>query len=223
MGRVLGAVSAALALVLLVACAPDVVPITGPTQVAPPPDVVSLAPAPACGDDAGGPDQDTRVLSSTDVWPAASYTGQGVHYYTLDPAACQGRLAATPVPLRPACQDGFPYFGEDDMLTEMARIGVTHIIEVQDDDMRADGTTVSTVNEMLLDLGDGAPGKLAAFVTECGAKLRGGYYSTTGSVGDTLLQIEPEFAVAMTFDRQATLTAAQRLDLLHRAVSIAAA
>jgi hypothetical protein len=222
MRRVMAAVSAALAISVLAACSPDVVPIAGPGQPTPTPEGTSPKPGPVCGDDTTGPDQEARMISPQDVWPGADFSGQGVQNFRLDPVACQARLIATPAPLRPTCENGFPYFTQDDMVTEMARIGVVHIAETQDLDLRADGSTVSTVDEVLLDLGIAAAPRVAALATGCGAERTAGYYTASaGSGDDTLLQIEPEFAVAVTFDQHVTLSDKQRADVLRRAVSLA--
>jgi hypothetical protein len=216
------AVLAALVIALLAGCSPDVVPMAGPSRPSPQ-DVISLGPMlGVCGDDPSVPDQSGRLLSPLDVWPAATYSGQGVQNYTLDPAACQARLVATPVALMPNCAAAFPYFENDDLLTEMARIGVVHIAQTQDMDMRADGSTVSEVDEVVLDLGVTSAPKIAALATGCGAtRIAGHYTSTSGSGSATVLQIESEFAVVVTFDRRVTLTEAQRTAVLKRALSLA--
>jgi hypothetical protein len=212
-----------LVIALLAGCSPDVVPVAGPNPPSPIRDVTSLGPTPGvCGDDPSASDQSGRLLSPLDVWPKATYSGQGVQNYTLDPAACQARLAATPAPLVPNCAADFPYFGKDDLVTEMARIGVVHIAETQDMDMRADGSTVSEVDEVLLDLGVTSAPKIAALATGCGATRTAGHYtSTSGSGGAWVLQIESEFAVVVTFDRRVTLTEAQRAAVLKHAMSLA--
>jgi hypothetical protein len=216
------AILAALVIAVLAGCSPDIVPVAGPNPPRPARDVTSVVPTLGlCGDDPNASDHLGRLLSPIDVWPRAAYSGQGAQNYTLDPAACQARLVATPAPLVPNCAADFPYFEDDDLVTEMARLGVVHIAETQDMDMRADGGTVSEVDEVLLDLGVTSAPKIAALATGCGATRAAGHYtSTSGSGSTTVLQIESGFAVVVTFDRRVTLTAAQRATVLKRAVTL---
>jgi hypothetical protein len=59
------------------------------------------------------------TLTPHDVWPTATKTGQAFANYTLDPAACAHALSVTPNPEPVRCDLGFPFFPDDERVTEL--------------------------------------------------------------------------------------------------------
>jgi hypothetical protein len=203
----------------LVACTPDVVPVAG------------AHPQPAVAESTGGADAvcgpddsaeaDRFMLTRNDIWRDVASVGQGFSNYTLDPAACAASLAATPNPEPVACNLNFPYFPDDEEVTELARIGVTGIHTAQELKIGDDGVVVSTMRETVLDLSGDAGAGVLRLASKCGAKpLVSGYATTNDGVIDMLLDIFPMRAVAVTFDAQSGLSSAQKQGLLARALSL---
>ena len=200
------------------ACTPDVVRVAG---AHPQPAVAQSTGANAvCGLDDSA-EADRYMLTRNDIWRDAPSVGQGFSNYTLDPAACAASLAATPNPEPVACDLNFPYFPDDEEVTELARIGVVGIHTAQELKVNGDGVVVSTMHETVLDLSGTAGVGVLRFARKCGAKpLASGYATTSGGVIDMLLEIDEVHAVAVTFDDHSGLTNVQKRDLLARAVSL---
>jgi hypothetical protein len=224
MRRVAAAVARAAAVVVAVAltaaCAPDVMPVREPSGLRiddGPPSTPPSSPAGVCGSvDAGNFD---ILLSPQDIRPKASTWGQGEASYLLEPDACQSRLAATPFPASPLCQLEFPYFTEDVMVTEFARMGITSVEIGQDYNMRSDDTILSTVREVIAALGAEGGSGLADLAQLCGAQQDGNRYTaTTHGAINMVLQVDPDQVIALVFDEKANLTNAQKLALLDKAI-----
>jgi len=219
MRRVAAAVAAAIAVALIAACAPDVMPVREPSGLqidGGPPSAPSSAEG-ICGSVEGG--NFDILLSPQDIWPKASTWGQGEASYLFEPDACQARIAADPHPASPLCQLECPYFTEDVMITEFARMGITSAEIGQDYNMRSDDTILSTVREVIAVVGaDGGSG-LADLAQLCGAQQDLNRYTATahGAI-NMVLQVGPDQVVALVFDEKANLTNAQKLALLDAAV-----
>ena len=238
------AMAGVLVSVAIAACSPDVVPMSGrsASQESNSRTVASVGASPPgnaapsangapqtngvgtgtnglCGRD-DSPDAARSMLSASDVWPRASGRGQGFANYQLDPAACQARLAAHPIPQLTDCNLGFPYYTDE--RTELARIGVLgyHIGEMVN--VNADGTASSTVLEVMLDLGSAAAHNVAALALSCGAHgAHGDLVTISNGVLTMLLRVGTTHAVALNFDSSTGLSNAQKTKLLNRAMVLA--
>jgi hypothetical protein len=203
----------------LAGCTADVVPVAG---ARPQPAVAeSTGSADAmCGPDDSA-DADRFMLTRNDVWPDEASVGQGFSNYTLDPVACAANLAATPNPEPVDCEVNFPYFPDNEEVTELARLGVVGIHAAQELKVGDDGVVISAVHETVLDLRDDAGAQVLRVAGKCGAKpFAGGYATAKGGVIDMLLDVDPTHAVAVTFDEHSGLTNDQKQDLLARAVAL---
>jgi hypothetical protein len=101
------------------ACSPD--PVRVPTDTPAPQSSDTAATALGlCGLDYSGR-ASRYTLTPHDVWPTATKTGQAFANYTLDPAACAHALSVTPNPEPVQCDLGFPFFPDDERVTELAR------------------------------------------------------------------------------------------------------
>ena len=215
------AIAAALAAMVtagLTACTADVVPVAGAHPQ--PVDASAADPHTVCGPDASSK-ADRFMLTSVDIWPDVASVAQGFANYTLDPAACTATLAATPNPEPIACNLNFPYYPDNEKVTELARINIVGIHTAQELKVGDDGVVISAVHETVLDLNGNAGSDVVRLARKCGAKpFVGGYATTTGGVIDMLLELDEVHAVAVTFDDHSGLTNAQKKDLLARAVSL---
>src|SRR5262245_21195235 len=215
------AIAATIAAVALAACTSDVMP-TGRHR--PVPDAAALnAPAPVtlCGVD-GSTRAGVFMLTQRDVWPDSSTTRQGYTNYTLDPAACAGVLAATPRPQPVDCGVGFPYYPQNQQVSELARINVVAFHVAQLLNVASDGTVASTVSEVVLNLGPGSGPEVEALARRCGAQTTAGVLHTSirGSI-DMILQVDASRVVALTFDLHTRFTNAQKVALLNKAEALA--
>ncbi|HEY7174384.1 MAG TPA: hypothetical protein VH442_05655 [Micromonosporaceae bacterium] len=221
--------AAAVVAVALAGCTTDVIP-TG--HNAPAATSQFAAPAPTlCG-----PDASTRasvfMLTQKDLWPDSSTTRQAYANYTLDPTACQGVLAATPNPEPVDCSEGFPYYPENQQVSELARIGIVAFHAAQLQDVASDGTVSSMVSEFVLNLAPGAGSQLVSLARRCGAQSNLGLLTSTvqGRI-EMVLQVgilssasrlpDASIAVALTFDEHATFTNEEKLELLNKAEALA--
>ncbi|HEY7175025.1 MAG TPA: hypothetical protein VH442_08920 [Micromonosporaceae bacterium] len=222
--------AAAVVVVALGGCTTDVIP-TGHNAPALATSQFA-APAPTlCG-----PDASTRasvfMLTQKDLWPDSSTTRQAYANYTLDPTACQTVLAATPNPEPVDCGEGFPYYPENQQISELARIGVVAFHAAQLQDVASDGTVSSMVSEFVLNLAPGAGTQLVSLARRCGAQSSLGLLTSTvqGRI-EMVLQVgilssasrlpDASIAVALTFDAHAPFTNEERLDLLNKAEALA--
>jgi hypothetical protein len=203
----------------LIACTPEVVPIAGahPRPVETP---STAAPDAVCGPDDSAK-ADRFMLTRDDIWEDAASVGQGFANYTLDPAACAAVLAATPKPEPVACDLNFPYYPDNEELTELARIKVVGLHTAEELKVGNDGVVVSAMHETVLDLSANAGTDVVRLARKCGAKrLAGVYGSTNGGVIDMLLESGATHAVAVTFDNHSGLTNVEKQELLDKAVSL---
>jgi hypothetical protein len=203
----------------LIACTPEIIPIAGahPRPVATP---STAAPYAVCGPDDSAK-ADRFMLTRDDIWEDAASVGQGFANYTLDPAACAAVLAATPNPEPVVCDLNFPYYPDNEELTELARINVVGVHMAQELKVGKDGVVVSAMHETVLDLSANAGPDVLRLARKCSAKPFAGVYgSTSGGVIDMLLEIDETHAVALTFDHHSGLTNVQKEDLLAKAVSL---
>jgi len=99
------------------ACSPDLVRVPTDTPVPQSADTAATALG-LCGLDYAG--RTSRyTLTPHDVWPSATKTGQAFANYTLDPAACAHALSVTPNPEPVHWDLGFPFFPDDERVTEL--------------------------------------------------------------------------------------------------------
>ena len=202
----------------LAACTADIVPVAGAHPQ--PVDASAADPHTVCGPDASSK-ADRFMLTSVDTWPDVASVAQGFANYTLDPAACTATLAATPNPEPIACDLNFPYYPDNEKVTELARINIVGIHTAQELKVGDDGVVISAVHETVLDLSGNAGSDVVRLARKCGAKpFVGGYVTANGGVIDMLLELDEVHAVAVTFDDHSGLTNAQKKDLLARAVSL---
>jgi hypothetical protein len=101
------------------ACLPDLVRV--PTDTPAPQSADTAATALGlCGLDYSGR-ASRYTLTPHDVWPTATKTRHAFANYTLDPAAFAHAPSVTPNP-EPVHSDlGFPFFPDDERVTELAR------------------------------------------------------------------------------------------------------
>jgi hypothetical protein len=215
------AIVATAATLALAACTTDVIP-TGRDR--PSADATGFnAPGPVtlCGVD-GSTRAGVFMLTQRDVWPDSSTTRQGYTNYTLDPTACAGILAATPKAQPVDCGVGFPYYPQNQQVSELARINIVAFHVAQLLNVASDGTVASTVSEVVLNLGPGSGPEVEALARRCGAQTTAGVLQTSvrGSI-DMILQVDASRAVALTFDLHTGFTNAQKVALLNKAEALA--
>ena len=98
------------------ACSPD--PVRVPTDTPAPQSADTATAVGVCGLDHSSR-ASWYTLAPHDVWPTATKTGQAFANYTLDPGACAHALSVTPNPEPVQCDLGFPFFPDDERVTEL--------------------------------------------------------------------------------------------------------
>jgi hypothetical protein len=212
------------ALVAAAACTPDVVSVDAASAS----DRAGASARGAvgiCGGRQGVPEPG-GLLTAHDVWPAVDDVGKSASDMSLDDAACRAAIAAAPEPARVSCELGFPWYAPDALPTELARLGVTRVREVEFLRVRSDRSVSGRVSEYVLTLTGPAAAHIEQSAVACDGiqalNAQPPVYTVRDYVGaiTVALWIGYDTAVGLTFS-DAGLSDATKLAMLDKAVELA--